>query len=122
LLKLLAGRVALVVDVLVVGEGGGELLLESDDLALEWAVGRAGIVARALGLGDGLLEAESLGAELGGGNVVAVDLFLQGSDLALGVGDLAALDVDVVLEVVALGVGVAELIELVVEFWEGFIS
>jgi hypothetical protein len=116
LLELLAGRVALVVDVLVVGEGGGELLLESDDLALEWAVGGAGIVARALGLGDGLLEAESLG------DVVAVDLFLQGGDLALGVGDLAALDVDVVLEVVALGIGVAELVELVVEFWEGFVS
>jgi hypothetical protein len=104
--------------VLVVGEGGGELLLESNDLALEWAVGGAGIVARALGLGDGLLEAESLGTELGGGDVVAVDLFLQGGDLALGVGNLAALDVDVVLEVVALGVGVAELVDLVVEFWE----
>jgi hypothetical protein len=56
------------------------------------------------------------------GHVVAVDLFLQGGDLALGVGDLAALDVDVVLEVVALGVGVAELVELIVEFWEGSVS
>lgn len=118
----MAGGVALVVDVLVVGESGGELLLESNDLALEWAVGRAGIVTRALGLGDGLLEAKSLGAELGGGDIVTVDLFLQGGDLALGVGDLAAFDVDVVLEVVALCIGVAELVDLVVEFWDGSVS
>jgi hypothetical protein len=117
-LELLAGCVTLVVHVLVVGKGGGELLLQCDNLTLQRAVGRAGIIARTLSLSDGFLEAESLGAELRGGDVVTVDLFLEGGDLALGVGDLAAFDVDVVLEVVALGVGVAELVDLVVEFCE----
>jgi hypothetical protein len=115
-LELLAGCVTLVVHVLVVGKG--ELLLQCDNLTLQRAVGRAGIIARTLSLSDGFLEAESLGAELRGGDVVTVDLFLEGGDLALGVGDLAAFDVDVVLEVVALGVGVAELVDLVVEFCE----
>jgi hypothetical protein len=117
-LELLAGCVTLVVHVLVVGQGGGKLLLQCDNLTLQRAVGRAGIIARTLSLSDGLLEAEGLGAELRGGDVVTVDLFLQGGDLALSVGDLAAFDVDVVLEVVALGVGVAELVDLVVEFCE----
>jgi hypothetical protein len=115
-LELLAGCVALVVHVLVVSQGGGELLLQCDNLTLQRAVRRAGIIARTLSLSDGLLEAESLGAELRGANVVTVDLFLQGGDLALGVGDLAAFNVDVILKVVALGVGVAELVNLVVKF------
>lgn len=97
-------------------EGGCQLLLERGDLALQRAVGGAGVVARALGFGDGFFQAESLGAELRGADVVSVDLLLQGGDLALGVGELAAFDVDVVFEVVALGVGVAELVDLVVEF------
>jgi hypothetical protein len=108
--------------VLVVGQGGGELLLQCDNLTLQRAVGRAGIIARTLSLSDSLLEAKGLGAELRGGDVVTVDLFLQSGDLALSIGDLAALDVDVVLEVVALGVGVAELVDLVVEFWEACVS
>jgi hypothetical protein len=112
----LAGCVTLVVHVLVVGQGGGELLLQRNNLTLQRAVGRAGIITRTLSLSDGLLKAEGLGAELRGGDIVTVDLFLQGGDLALGVGDLAAFDVDVVLEVVALGVGVAELVNLVIEF------
>jgi hypothetical protein len=118
-LKLLAGCIALVVHVLVVSEGGSKLLLQSNDFTLQWAVGRAGIIARTLSFGDGLLEAESLGAEFSSGDVVSVDLFLQGGDLALGVGNLAAFDVDVVFEVIALGVGVAELVDIVVEVWMG---
>jgi hypothetical protein len=121
-LELLAGCVAFVVHVLVVGQGGGELLLQCDNLTLQRAVGRAGIIARTLSLSDSLLEAKGLGAELRGGDVVTVDLFLQSGDLALSIGDLAALDVDVVLEVVAFGVGVAELVDLVVEFWEACVS
>jgi len=99
----------------VVSESIGELLLESGNLPLQRAVGRAGIVAQPFGLGDGLLEAEGLAAELGGGDVMSVDLLLQGGDLALGVGNLAAFGVDVVFEVVSFGVGVAELVNLVVE-------
>lgn len=120
--EFLAGGIALVVQVLVVRESGGQLLLERGDLALQRAMGGAGVVARALGFGDGFFQAESLGAELRGADVVSVDLLLQGGDLALGVGELAAFDVDVVLEVVALGVGVAELVDLVVEFWEGVLE
>jgi hypothetical protein len=115
-LELLAGCVTLVVHVFVVGEGGGELLLQRDDFTLERAVGRACIITKTLSLGDGLLEAKSLGAKLRRGDVVAVDLLLQGGDLALGVGGLAAFNVDVVLEVVTLRVDVAELVNLVVEF------
>lgn len=115
-LELLAGCITLVVHVLMVGQGGGELLLKSDNLTLQRAVRGAGIIARTLSLGDGFLEAKCLSAEFGSGDVVSVNLFLQSGDLTLGIGDLAALDVDVVLEVVTFGVGVAELVNLVVEF------